>query len=138
MNVNITGKINVFVERKEITDKDKNKKSIVILSTSIEQAKDKKNPDAKRARIYCDVSFTSKATDWPQSRLDKLKEDHCYTIDILDGFLGVRAWDYNGEQNKRLVIFVNDAKAVAAKQFERKKPVANQNDIDVTDDDLPF
>ena len=133
MNVNISGKINVFVEHKEITDKDNNKKSVVILSTSIEQAKDKKNPDAKRARIYCDVSFTSKATDWPQSRLDKLKDDHCYTIDILDGFLGVRSWDYDGKQQKRLVLFVNDAKAVTAKQFERKAPVTKEES-----EELPF
>ena len=128
--MNVSGKINVFVEKVETTA-DGQKKTITKLSTSIESPKVE---GEKRDRVYCDVMFTKKAeSEWPEARIDKLKDDVCYTLDLVDAFLSVRGWDSNGTRNKRIVIYVNAATPVSAKQFEKKAPLTKKES-----DELPF
>ena len=63
----------------------------------------------------------------PLDKLNKLQSDHCYTLDVEDGWLGVRSYETeNGDTRKVLYLYVDKATVKESKKINK---VSSNNDL---------
>ena len=110
----LTDKINLFVEKKEVTIKGE-KKTFVHLTTSI-STKDK---DGKYVRFTMEVKLKPKK--FGDDKLLKLDEGKMYTADLISAWLSVDTYVRNGVTTKKLIIFVDEMKLIDAKLIDQEK-----------------
>ena len=116
----ISGKLLVFVEDK----KGKENKPFKTFSTSISN----KNADGSYLNKSLEVRFNTE--NIPQKSLDKMTSDKCYTLEVEDGWLSVRAYK-NDQDEERKVFYLYVDKATV----KEAKPVSKKTD---SSNDLPF
>lgn len=81
--------------------------------------------DDKRVNCSVEVKFGNKSV-FTDEKLNELKEDLCYVLDVKKGFISVDAWEDKTTHDKRrkLVLVVTDAtitKEIVCKKKEDKK-----------------
>lgn len=109
----IKGKTNVFVNTIKAGDKD-----IVRYATSISSKKEDGNYD----HMSLELKFAGK--NFPESKLSKLDENHCYKIEIKEGFLSFRTYvDKNSGKTKYVPqVVVTDAKVLEVTELSKPEP----------------
>ena len=142
--MDIKGEISFFVKKV----KSKEGEEHTICTTSIKRAFTQEGPFSRKSM---DVLFDSKA--FPKEKMDKLKEDVCYTMEVKEGWLtltrfkrkGSEAWEYN------FAVFVRDGtlkkskkvdvekREKAREEAKARKAMENPEDpLDINEEDLPF
>jgi len=101
----LTGKINLFVLR------NANYTNYVGSISRKEQ-----DGTYKNARI--EVRFVGEK--FSKDKLDKLKENTCYKVEVSKGFLSFDMWEKDGKVNYKNVIVITDAKILNAKECKAK------------------
>lgn len=115
----ISGKLLVFVEDK----KGKENKPFKTFSTSISN----KNLDGSYINKSLEVRFNTE--NIPQEKLNKMTSDKCYTLEVEEGWLSVRAYKNEADEERKVFyIYVDKATVKEAKPITKKE--ANS--------DLPF
>lgn len=100
-----------------------------------------------------DVKFTKAYTT---EQLNKFKDDECYNIEIINGYLSFDHWTKDNVNYYKPVIYIAEAKILEHKKYNQsnntaastkthsnsknapKTKPANASASDVKDDDLPF
>lgn len=114
----ISEKLILFVEDK----KGKENQPFKTFSTTI---------SSKKGEEYLNKSIEVRfnTENIPLEKLNKLKSDHCYTLEVEDGWLSVRSYETEeGDTRKVLYIYVDKASVKDSKKIN--KPSSNN--------DLPF
>lgn len=125
--MDIKGKITIFPERREITLEDGNKKEVLVIRGTISNKGEGETYKNKSVL----VKFAGK--QFPEEKLNQLKTDECYSLEIEKGFLGVEIYDTKYGEKRDLSLVVLEGRLTGHKVVERKeKPVAP------VDNDLPF
>ena len=119
--MDIKGKITIFPKKLEV--EDGNVKTIFngTISTKLKD----ENENEYRLNKSVEVRFASKK--FPEEKLNALDENYCYSLDIVNGFLGVK----EVKNGRDIYIMVTDGTLKDRKLVE-KKPEAPKNY------DLPF
>lgn len=123
----LKGKITIFPERREITLEDGSKKEILVIKGTISN----KGEDDTYKNKSVLVKFAGK--HFPEEKVNQLKTDECYSLEVESGFLGVEIYDTKQGQRRELSIVVLEGKLTGHKPVERK-PV----EVAPVDSDLPF
>ena len=114
----ISEKLILFVEDK----KGKENQPFKTFSTTISS---KKNEEYVNKSI--EVRFNTE--NIPLEKLNKLRSDHCYTLDVEDGWLSVRTYETeDGDTRKVLYIYIDKASVKDSKKINKV----------TSNDDLPF
>ncbi len=85
----------------------------------------------KRNEEYLNMSLEVRfnVENIPQEKLNKLSSSKCYTLDVEDGWLGVREYQVeNGDKRRVMYLYIDKATIKEAKDIQ--KPAK--------DNDLPF
>ena len=107
--MNVNGKITIFVEKKE----GKNGNSFQIYRGSISH----KCADGQYVNANIELEFDSK---FPHNdKLPQLKENTAYQLDVKEGWLDSKCWEYENQKQYRIVIHVKDATIVSAKEVSK-------------------
>lgn len=122
-NMEISGKVTLFVAKREIEVEGK-KKLVVDLSTTISSKAEDGNYINKRVK----VKLVGK--QFSEEALLKLDENKCYTMEVLSGFIGVDSFKSKGQERRELVFVITEAKLKDSKEVVRK--------VEIKDDNLPF
>ena len=121
----LKGKITIFPELKE-KENDKGEKEEFIVCRGTISSKD----GEKYINKSVNVVFAGK--NFPKEKVNKLDPNLCYSLEIEDGFLGVREITSRKETRRELEIIVLDGKLNGSKPVER--PVVEEKPAG----DLPF
>lgn len=104
--MNVSGKISVFVEKKE----GKNGNKYQTYSGSISH----KHEDGTYTNAKIEIEFDSK---FPYNdKLTQLKEKTAYQMELKEGWLDSKCWEYEGKKQYRILIHVKDATILSAKE----------------------
>ena len=115
----ISGKLILFVEDK----KGKENHPFKTFSTTIST----KQADNSYLNKSLEVRFNRE--NIPEEKTNKLLSTKCYTLDVEEAWLGVRKYETdNGDEKRVLYLYINKASVKDAKDIQ-KSPVNN---------DLPF
>ena len=114
----VSEKVVLFVQDK----KGKENQPFKTFSTTI---------SSKRNEEYINMSLEVRFNNEniPVEALNKLSSDYCYSLEVEDGWLGVRTYE-NGEGETRKVMYLYIDKAT----IKDKKKISKQ----ANNDDLPF
>ena len=104
--MNVTGKITMFVENKE---GQKGKYNIYVGSIS-HKHQDNTYTNA-RIEMEFDNNFPAK------DKLSLLKSGIAYTLDIKEGWLDSKCWEYEGKKQYRILIHIKDATILDSKEI---------------------
>jgi len=123
----IKGKITIFPERRQITLEDGTQKEIVQVKGTISN----KDGEAYKNKSVL-VKFSGK--QFPEEKLNQLKDTECYSLEVEKGFLGVEIYDTKHGERRDLSLIVLEGKLtghkpVEKREFPKEAPV---------DSDLPF
>ena len=116
--MNITGKVKLYVERKELSD---GRDFLTFTCAIISKVKDTDK------YISRNIDLVFSAENFPSEKLRELKEDRVYDLELVEAWLKVRAYnDKEGKEKTALYLFVNKATLTGSKKIKQD------------DDDLPF
>ena len=114
----ISEKLILFIEDK----KGKENQPFKTFSTTISS---KKNEEYVNKSI--EVRFNTE--NIPLEKLNKLRSNHCYILDVEDGWLSVRTYETeDGDTRKVLYIYIDKASVKDSKKINKV----------TSNDDLPF
>ena len=122
----LKGKITIFPELKE-KENDKGESESFIVCRGTISSKD----GEKYINKSVNVVFGGK--NFPKEKVNKLDPNKCYSLEITDGFLGVREISSPKGTRRELEIIVLDGKLTGSKEVER--PVVEEKPVD---GNLPF
>lgn len=106
----LTGKFVIFVEDKKVNDG-----TIKLFSTSIS----KKQDNGSYVNATINVRFGK--TNFPNERLAKLEHTKCYTFNVTNAWLDVRAYTTkDGKAGREIFIHIEEAEPVESKEVIRK------------------
>lgn len=115
----IQGKIKLFVETKQAEEGRKFKVFTTSISTKIKDSEEYLHKSMK-------VIFSGE--NFPAEKLNKLQDSKVYDLQLVDSWLGVRAFkDKDGNQRTEFYLMVNKAELTGSKEIKKNK-----------EDDLPF
>lgn len=118
----LTGKFIIFVEDKHVKDG-----VIKVFSTSVS----KKQENGSYVNATIGVRFGK--TNFPNERLEKLQMNKCYTFDVTNAWLDVRAYTTkDGKAGREIFIHIEEATPVESKEVIHKDIRAS------LPEDLPF
>lgn len=126
--MNVSGKINVFAK---IRGKYK----------FFEGAINSKNKDGKFDKCSIEVKFVGEK--FPKEKVETLKENVCYVIDVKEGFLSVDTWEDKtlGKTRRKIILCIMDGSCISNTPVDTKKlskeSKSNLNKKD-KEEDLPF
>ena len=112
----ISEKLILFVEDK----KGKENQPFKTFSTTI---------SSKKGEEYVNKSIEVRfnTENIPLEKLNKLKSDYCYTLDVEDGWLSVRTYETeDGDTRKVLYIYIDKATVKDSKKINK---VSSNNDL---------
>lgn len=115
----IKGKITIFPEAKEVEGKTK-----IFCRGTLSS----KGEDGKYINKSVSIRFAGK--QFPEEKVNQLKTEECYSLEIEEGFLAVDSFVINGKERRELSIVVLSGK------LKGHKPVAKREEV--VDEDLPF
>lgn len=122
----LKGKITIFPELKEKENDKGEVESFILCKGTI---------SSKKGEEYINksVNVVFAGTNFPKEKVNKLDPSKCYSLEIEDGFLGVR--EINGSKGTRreLEIVVLKGKLTGSKEVVIPEPKPEE-----TNDDLPF
>lgn len=114
----VSEKVILFVQDK----KGKENAPFKTFSTTISSKRDE-----KYVNKTLEVRFNTE--NIPQDKLNKLSSDYCYTLEVEDGWLGVREYEVeNGDTRKVFYLYIDKATIKDKKQINKSQK----------NDDLPF
>ena len=116
----ISGKVILFVEEK----KGKENKPFKTFSTTISN----KNADGSYLNKSLEVRFNTE--NIKQESLNQLRSDRCYTLEVEDGWLSVRSYVNEAEEERKVFYLYIDKATI--KSFKEIAKTTNQSN------DLPF
>lgn len=125
--MDIKGKITIFPERREITLEDGSKKEVVLVRGTISN---KGEGETYRNKSVL-VKFAGK--QFPEEKINLLKTDECYSLEVEKGFLGVEIYDTNRGEKRDISLVVLEGRLTGHKPVERKEIA-----VAPVDKDLPF
>ena len=106
--MNVSGKITMFVEKK----KGKNG-SYQTYSASISH----KHQDGTYTNSRIELEFDS---NFPHNdKLTALKEKVAYQLEVKEGWLDCKSWEYEGKKQYRILIHIKDATILSAKEVSQ-------------------
>ena len=123
----IKGKITIFPERRNITLEDGTQKEIVQVKGTISN----KDGEAYKNKSVL-VKFSGK--QFPEDKINQLKDTECYSLEIEKGFLGVEIYDTKNGQRRDLSLIVLEGKLTGHKPVEKREFPVNAP----VDSELPF
>lgn len=126
--MDIKGKITIFPERRKITLEDKSEKEVVIIKGTISN---KGEGDSYKNKSVL-VKFAGK--HFPEEKINQLKDDECYSLEVESGFLGVEIYDTKHGERRDLSLVVLEGRLTGHKKVERKEPPVSAP----LDSELPF
>ena len=103
--MNVSGKITMFVEKKQGKSGD-----FATYSGSISH----KHEDGTYTNARIELEFDSKFEH--KDKLSQLKEKTAYQLEVKEGWLDARAWEYEGKKQFRILIHIKDATILGAKE----------------------
>lgn len=103
--MNVSGKITMFVEKKQGKSGD-----FATYSGSISH----KHEDGTYTNARIELDFDSKFQY--KDKLPLLKEKVAYQLEVKEGWLDARAWEYEGKKQFRILIHVKDATILDSKE----------------------
>lgn len=107
--MNVSGKITMFVEKKE----GKNGNNYQSYSGSISH----KHQDGTYTNAKIELEF-DKA--FPHNdKLPSLKEKTAYQLEVKEGWLDSKCWEYEGKKQYRIIIHVKDATILSVKEVSQ-------------------
>lgn len=122
----IKGKITIFPEHVTFEENGEQKERVIIRSTI--SSKTEKGDYINKSVA---VKLAEKA--FPKEKVNMLKDNECYQLEVESGFLGVDMYtNKKGEIRRDLVLVVTGGKLVGHKKYEKKIVT------EVVDEDLPF
>lgn len=116
----ISGKLMLFIEDK----KGKENKPFKTFSTTISN----KNADGSYLNKSLEVRFNTE--NIKQESLNQLRSDRCYTLEVEDGWLSVRSYKTENEEERKVFYIYIDKATI--KSFKEIAKTTNQSN------DLPF
>ena len=118
MNMKVSEKVILFVQDK----KGKENVPFKTFSTNVSTKK-----EDKYLNKSLEVRFNTE--NIPQEKLNKLSSDFCYTLEVEDGWLGVREYEVeNGDTRRVLYLYIDKATIKDKKEINKSQK----------NDDLPF
>lgn len=124
----IKGKITIFPEARKIKLENGEEKTLIICKGTISN----KTEDGKYLNKSVLVKLAS--TKFPEEKVNLLKPEECYELNVESGFLSVESFKgKDGKERRDLSIVVLEGKLTGHKPVQ-KRPVEEQ----VIDEDLPF
>ena len=122
----INGKITLFPERRVVDESTKEERVFLKGSLSSKE-KDSDN------YIHKSVEVILAPERFPLEKVNKLETKLCYTLEVKDGFIGVKGWTTkDGKQVRDIYLVVLDGKLIDSKEY--KAPVKEPE----ADNGLPF
>lgn len=113
--MDVKGKISVFV--KTIGGKKVYQASI---------CSNKKDNEGNEIKLHCSMDVQFAKSGFTDEQLSKLVENHCYVIDVEEGFLSVDTWIKNDQQRRKIYIVILKGHCVKDTPFTPKaKAVEN-------------
>ena len=110
--MNISGKINLFVEDKTTSEG----RAFKVFNATLSH----KNEDGSYINASIPVVFGKE--NFSEEKKSALKSGVAYLLNVTKGFLDVKAYtDKNGDNKRQILLFVQEAK------IESAKKVANKN-----------
>lgn len=104
--MNVTGKITMFVENVE----GKNGNTFAKYSGSISHKHQDGTYTNAKIELEFDNNFQAK------DKLAQLKEKTAYQLEVKEGWLDAKSWEYEGKKQYRILIHVKDATILSAKE----------------------
>ena len=123
----IKGKITIFPERREITTEDGSKKEVVVVRGTISNKGEGETYKNKSVL----VKFAGK--NFPEEKINQLKCEECYSLEIEKGFLGVEIYDTKYGERRDISLVVLEGRLTGHKEVVRK-----EKEVAPVDSDLPF
>lgn len=122
----LKGKITIFPELKE-KENDKGEKEGFIVCRGTISSK------VGESYINKSVNVVFAGKKFPKEKVNKLETNKCYSLEIIDGFLGVKEIVSANGTRRDLEIVVLDGKLTGSKEVVRKEV-----EVEAPSDDLPF
>ena len=104
--MNVLGKITMFVEKRE----GKNGNNWQSYSGSISH----KNQDGTYINAKIDIEFDNGFSN--KEKLTQLKEKTAYQMDVKEGWLDAKCWEYEGKKQYRIILHIKEAVLLSAKE----------------------
>ena len=122
----LKGKITIFPELREKENDKGETESFIVCKGTI---------SSKQGEGYINksVNVAFAGNNFPKDKVNKLDPQKCYSLEIEDGFLGVREISGSKGSRRELEIVVLKGKLTGSKVVERPEPKPEE-----TNDDLPF
>ena len=123
----IKGKITIFPERRQITLEDGTQKEIVQVKGTISN---------KDGEVYKNKSVLVKFSgkQFPEEKINQLKDTECYSLEVEKGFLGVEIYDTKHGERRDLSLIILEGKLTGHKPVEKRESPKEAP----VDSDLPF
>ena len=125
----IKGKITIFPERRQITLEDGTQKEIIQVKGTISNKVSGEDVYKNKSVL---VKFSGK--QFPEEKINQLKDTECYSLEVEKGFLGVEIYDTRHGERRDLSLIVLEGKLTGHKPVEKKPTTFNAP----VDSDLPF
>lgn len=120
--MDVKGKITIFPKKIKVEEETR-----VVFNGTISTKVKEENDEERRVNKSVEVRFSSKK--FPEEKLLQLDEEKCYTLQIDNGFLGVK----EVKDGREIYIMVTDGTLLDSKKVEKKEKVFAPKS-----DDLPF
>ena len=119
----ITGKIILFPERR-VVDKSTKEERVFVKGSLSSKDKD------KETYIHKSVDVVLDPKKFPLEKVNQLDTNLCYTLEVEDGFIGIKAFQTkDGKEARDIYLVVTEGKLIDSKEYVKATPVTKNEDL---------